>query len=218
MIRVNEWPSSVVPERLREMEAAYLARDFATFGKLTMQDSNQFHATCLDTYPPIFYLNDVSKQIVHVVHRYNDAAGRVQAAYTFDAGPNAVVFVERAHVQELLSLLLHCFPPVDRSTDGVKTTLPLDVLPSVPGILTASNDKKRLPRATGAVQMYYVSGVGGGAKVLPFSASLIDAGTGKPIATKSSGDQAQQRERWLKLAAVGAAATAIAAAWASRRC
>ena len=34
-------------------------RDFETFGQLTMADSNQFHATCLDTYPPIFYLNDI---------------------------------------------------------------------------------------------------------------------------------------------------------------
>ncbi|CAM9936798.1 unnamed protein product [Laminaria digitata] len=51
----------VVEPRLAEMEKAYLEKDFETFGKLTMQDSNQFHATCLDTYPPIFYMNDVSR-------------------------------------------------------------------------------------------------------------------------------------------------------------
>lgn len=202
-----------MPTRLREMEAVYLARDFAAFGKLTMQDSNQFHATCLDTYPPIFYLNDVSKQIMHVVHRYNAAAGRVQAAYTFDAGPNAVVFVERAHVQELLSLLLHCFPPAYRSAAGVKTTLPLRVHAAVPGVL--GNEDKALPRTTGAVQMYYVSGVGGGAKVLPASASLIDTETGGPIATASSGEQAQQRQRWLVAGA--AVAAVVTAFWASRR-
>jgi diphosphomevalonate decarboxylase len=28
-----------------------------------MADSNQFHATCLDTLPPIFYLNDTSRQV-----------------------------------------------------------------------------------------------------------------------------------------------------------
>jgi diphosphomevalonate decarboxylase len=208
---------TVVPMRLREMEAAYLARDFAAFGKLTMQDSNQFHATCLDTFPPIFYLNDVSKQIVHVVHRYNDSAGRVQAAYTFDAGPNAVVFVERAHVQELLSLLLHCFPPADRSASGVKTTLPLRVHPAIPDVL--ANKDTRLPHTTGAVQMYYVSGVGSGAKVLPASASLIDTETGGPTTTTSSGElarqQQQQRQRWL--AAGAAVAGVVAAVWASRR-
>lgn len=51
----------VVEPRLAEMEKAYLEKDFETFGKLTMQDSNQFHATCLDTYPPIFYMNDISR-------------------------------------------------------------------------------------------------------------------------------------------------------------
>lgn len=48
-----------MPGRLTELEAAYQCRDFATFGSLTMKDSNQFHATCLDSYPPIFYLNEV---------------------------------------------------------------------------------------------------------------------------------------------------------------
>ena len=58
----------VVPERLSKIETAYLAKDFATFGDLTMADSNQFHATCLDSYPPIFYLNDVSRDVIRVVH------------------------------------------------------------------------------------------------------------------------------------------------------
>ena len=41
--------SSCVEPRLQELKEAYLARDFETFGRLTMVDSNQFHATCLDT-------------------------------------------------------------------------------------------------------------------------------------------------------------------------
>lgn len=46
---------------MEEIEKAYLTKDFPTFGRITMQDSNQFHATCLDTYPPIFYMNDISR-------------------------------------------------------------------------------------------------------------------------------------------------------------
>lgn len=41
---------TVVPERMEKMEKAYLARDFEAFAELTMRDSNQFHATCLDTF------------------------------------------------------------------------------------------------------------------------------------------------------------------------
>jgi mevalonate pyrophosphate decarboxylase len=67
-------------------------KGFKCFLELTMQDSNQFHATCLDTYPPIFYMNDVSRSIVRILPTYNHKADSARAAYTFDAGPNAVVY------------------------------------------------------------------------------------------------------------------------------
>jgi diphosphomevalonate decarboxylase len=79
-------------QRLDEIEAAFLAKDFETFGKITMQDSNQFHAVCQDTYPPIFYMNDMSKSIIRLVHVINTYFGSIKAAYTFDAGPNAVIY------------------------------------------------------------------------------------------------------------------------------
>lgn len=84
--------TSIVQERLDTIEKAYLERDFETFGRITMQDSNQFHAVCLDTYPPIFYMNDVSKTIIRLVHVINAYYGCIKTAYTFDAGPNAVLY------------------------------------------------------------------------------------------------------------------------------
>ena len=57
-----------------------------------MRESNSFHATCLDTEPPIFYLNDVSRAAIRAVEEINEKAGKVIAAYTFDAGPNAVIY------------------------------------------------------------------------------------------------------------------------------
>ncbi|KAF2461491.1 diphosphomevalonate decarboxylase [Lineolata rhizophorae] len=84
--------ATLVPRRMAQMRAAILARDFDAFARLTMRDSNNFHATCLDTEPPIFYLNDVSRAAIRVVEDINKAVGRIVAAYTFDAGPNAVVY------------------------------------------------------------------------------------------------------------------------------
>lgn len=100
----------VVPKRMSDMIEAVCQKDFTTFAELTMKDSNQFHATCLDTYPPIFYLNNVSQQIINVVHRYNKHYGETRVAYTFDAGPNAVIFTLEQYVPEFVEVVQHFFP------------------------------------------------------------------------------------------------------------
>lgn len=82
----------LVPERMSAMETAIHERDFEKFAELTMRDSNNFHACCADTYPPIFYLNDTSRAAIRLVENINTRAGRTVAAYTFDAGPNSVVY------------------------------------------------------------------------------------------------------------------------------
>jgi diphosphomevalonate decarboxylase len=82
----------VVPEAMKGMERAILDKDFQQFARITMRESNSFHATCLDTEPPIFYLNDVSRAAIRAVEVVNEKAGKLVAAYTFDAGPNAVIY------------------------------------------------------------------------------------------------------------------------------
>jgi diphosphomevalonate decarboxylase len=83
---------NVVPKRFEVMRKAILDRDFESFARLTMVDSNQFHAVCLDSDPPIFYMNDVSRAAIRTVEEINRVAGATIAAYTFDAGPNCVVY------------------------------------------------------------------------------------------------------------------------------
>lgn len=100
----------VVPQRMAEIQKAILARDFAAFASLTMRDSNSFHAVCLDTDPPIFYMNDVSRALVALVVEYNRAAGETRAAYTYDAGPNCVIYVLERHVREVANLVARFFP------------------------------------------------------------------------------------------------------------
>lgn len=99
----------VVPKRFDEMKKAILEKDFETFGDLTMKDSNSFHAVCLDSSPPIFYLNDTSKKIIKLVHRLNEQEGKIIATYTFDAGPNAVVYYESENEAKVLGLLHQVF-------------------------------------------------------------------------------------------------------------
>ncbi|KAI7869063.1 diphosphomevalonate decarboxylase [Spinellus fusiger] len=103
----------VVPGRMERMKKAILDRDFETFAELTMRDSNQFHAVCLDTFPPIFYLNDTSRGIIQLIHEYNRTSpdGKLKAAYTFDAGPNAVIYAPKQNMREIIQLIAHYFPP-----------------------------------------------------------------------------------------------------------
>nr|AAM65192.1 diphosphomevalonate decarboxylase-like protein [Arabidopsis thaliana] len=102
----------VVPKRILQMEEAIKNRDFASFTQLTCTDSNQFHAVCLDTSPPIFYMNDTSHRIISLVEKWNRSEGTPQVAYTFDAGPNAVLIARNRKVAvQLLQGLLYYFPP-----------------------------------------------------------------------------------------------------------
>ncbi|KAI0684938.1 Diphosphomevalonate decarboxylase [Cytidiella melzeri] len=111
----------VVPARMEVIKKAILARDFDAFARVTMQDSNQFHAVALDTDPPIFYMNDVSRAIIALITEYNRVAventGHVKAAYTYDAGPNAVIYTLKENVKEIVELIVKYFPQADAFKD-----------------------------------------------------------------------------------------------------
>ncbi|KAI9280381.1 diphosphomevalonate decarboxylase [Sporodiniella umbellata] len=109
---MNERIQQVVPARMEAMKQAVLNKDFQSFAELTMRDSNQFHAVCLDTYPPIFYLNDTSRAIIQLVHEYNRSSpdGKLKAAYTYDAGPNAVIYAPKENMAEIIQIIAHYFP------------------------------------------------------------------------------------------------------------
>jgi diphosphomevalonate decarboxylase len=109
------------PRRMEQMKKAILEKDFNTFAEITMKDSNQFHATCLDTFPPIFYLNDVSRSVIQLVGRYNalyrNKGEDYRVAYTFDAGPNAVIYMPKKNVPEFVALAAVLFPKPETATD-----------------------------------------------------------------------------------------------------
>lgn len=63
--------SEILPQRVEDMKKAIREKSFSKFAELTMKDSNQFHAICQDTYPPIRYMNEISWAIIDLVHQYN---------------------------------------------------------------------------------------------------------------------------------------------------
>ncbi|KAM7438692.1 hypothetical protein ABFA07_011804 [Porites harrisoni] len=104
---------SCVPQRIEVIKKAILERDFRTFAETTMKESNQLHAVCQDTYPPISppYMNHTSHKVVQMVTGYNNLYGEPKVAYTFDAGPNACLFLMEKEVSEVLAMIQHFFPP-----------------------------------------------------------------------------------------------------------
>jgi diphosphomevalonate decarboxylase len=100
----------VVPERINSMIQAIRGRDFESFAELTMKDSNQFHAIALETYPPLRYMTDLSGEIVRLVHAVNEFYSHNRLAYTFDAGPNACIYLLQDMLPLFFALITKYFP------------------------------------------------------------------------------------------------------------
>jgi diphosphomevalonate decarboxylase len=173
--------SDVVPQRMKEIEAAFLGKNFGAFGELTMKDSNQFHAVCMDTYPPIFYMNDISRMVIRIVHAYNQWAGEVRAAYTFDAGPNAVLYTLDKYDVEVGALMLHYFPATGKDyVSNPDFHKKIEEFTLDPELLAATAKTGRTP-AAGDVKMFYYTKSGPGPLTLSLEDSNLDPKTGLNI-------------------------------------
>uniref|UniRef100_A0A1X7VM40 Diphosphomevalonate decarboxylase n=1 Tax=Amphimedon queenslandica TaxID=400682 RepID=A0A1X7VM40_AMPQE len=141
---INFRANNVVPARMDEMKQAIKEKDFSTFATLTMKDSNQFHAVCLDSYPPIMYMNDASK-----------------LAYTFDAGPNAVLFTPGGNIGEILGLVQHYLPPNPGAENYIRGVSAGQAVPPTPS-KTTINGIGLLPWKPGSLQYIIHTRVGPG--------------------------------------------------------
>ncbi|ESN93109.1 hypothetical protein HELRODRAFT_185177 [Helobdella robusta] len=108
----------VVPDHIDLMRGALLQKDFQTFAQVTMKDSNSMHAVCMDTYPPIHYLTHVSHHIINLVHSINNYFRTCKVAYTFDAGPNACLYLLDDDLPTILSLIRYFYPKIQNVEEG----------------------------------------------------------------------------------------------------
>ncbi|GMG39798.1 unnamed protein product [Ambrosiozyma monospora] len=165
---------NVVPKRFIEMKKSIVDKDFAKFAELTIKDSNSFHSCCLDSYPPIFYMNDTSKKIIKLVNLLNEAAGKIIAAYTFDAGPNAVIYYLKENENQVLGLFNKVFGHLEGWEKAESLKSKFEILEKFPIDQIESN----MEFYSQGVSRVILTQVGGGPKSV--DTSLLDLETGLP--------------------------------------
>merc|ERR1711976_16408 len=99
----------ILPKRLPEMREAIKSRNFDKVCEITMKDSNNIHAICRDTYPTITYMNDISLAIVRSVEKINKYFNKTVCAFTFDAGPNGFILLQKENCDLIAYLFTHVF-------------------------------------------------------------------------------------------------------------
>ena len=104
-------------EKIKKMKGYVLNKDINNLTRLVMQESDNLHSVMLDSWPPIMYLNDQSKQIIHKVIELNKEG--VVCGYTFDAGPNGHIYTTEEHVPKILEKI--------NTVDGLIRTLVVKV-------------------------------------------------------------------------------------------
>ncbi|KAI7730258.1 hypothetical protein M8C21_023095 [Ambrosia artemisiifolia] len=162
----------VVPKRVVQMEDAIQKRDFPSFARLACTDSNQ---------------------IISCVEKWNRAEGTPQVAYTFDAGPNAVMIARnRQTAALLLQRLLYNFPPqsdtdLDSYIIGDKSILKdagIKDMKDVEALTPPPEVKDNIPpaqKSKGDVSYFICTRPGGGPVVLSDETqALLDPLTGLP--------------------------------------
>ncbi|RAK86637.1 diphosphomevalonate decarboxylase [Aspergillus costaricaensis CBS 115574] len=152
--------NTVVPERMAAIETAIQNRDFPAFAEITMRDSNGFHATCLDSWPPIFYMNDVSRAAVRLVHDINRAVGRTVCAYTYDAGPNAVIYYLEKDTEFVAGTVKAILGEKAEGWEGPFYTPLKDV--TTPGVSLDEVDPRTVESLQDGVSRVILTGVGEG--------------------------------------------------------
>ncbi len=163
----RERVKSCVPERIEQLRSAIEGNDFAKFGEIVMKESNQLHAVCLDTWPPLVYLNDASHHLIRLVTSYNKMCGEIQVAYTFDAGPNCCLILEEESLKDFLPYLCYYCKPKEFSGSKEKFILGLDEEEILKGLGDeVGRDLEGIHVFQDSVQYLVISQVGGGPSIV----------------------------------------------------
>ena len=122
---------SGVDERLTRVEAALRARDFSALGREAEAEALEMHAVIMTATPSVNYLAAATRDVLAWV-REERAAGRFEAYFTLDAGPNVHILTRAADATRVANALRARFGGtlsdilIDRTGGGPKLRLASD--------------------------------------------------------------------------------------------
>ncbi|XP_054164430.1 diphosphomevalonate decarboxylase-like [Oppia nitens] len=172
-----------MPDKIQAMTRAIKDRDFHRFAEIAIRESNQMHATCEDTYPPLQYMNDTSRAIRRFCHKFNDYYGQNRLGYTYDAGPNACLYLLAPDVPNVIQLLRKWQPDLivkGQPIDG-QTSAAAAADHQLDDDLSRHFDKMPADIVNGSLRYVISTRIGSGPQVLTDDdQSLLDMSTGLP--------------------------------------
>ncbi|MFA5108230.1 MAG: diphosphomevalonate decarboxylase [Candidatus Micrarchaeia archaeon] len=90
-------------KRILKIMGAIHNKNFDILAQETMDDSDFMHRAAARAKPPVIYMNDTSREIVYAIRKSNEK--KIIAAYTFDAGANAHIIVEKRNLGKIRKML-----------------------------------------------------------------------------------------------------------------
>jgi hypothetical protein len=153
-------------------------------------------------------MNDISRIIIRLVHLINEYYGCVKAAYTFDAGPNAVIYTLDKDVDMLLTVMSKYFPPMSLNlseycNEEGALSAAIRSQGSLPSDLLASLQRCGRNPVPGDVKYIFVTRSGPGPINVGMEHALLDPATGLPVPPRPE-------HRQLKVGVVSSSTTAEA--------
>jgi hypothetical protein len=150
-------------------------------------------------------MNDISRIIIRLVHLINEYYGCVKAAYTFDAGPNAVIYTLDKDVDMLLTVMAKYFPPMSSNlseycNEEEALSAAIRSQDTLPSDLLASLQRCGRNPIPGDVKYIFVTRSGPGPINVGMEHALLDPATGLPVPPRPE-------HRQLKVGTVSPAST-----------
>lgn len=147
--------TNVVPERFQLMKRPFWTRISRRLpNSLCVIPTNSMRSVLI--HIPHFYMNDTSRAAIHVVEEINKHAGHTIAAYTFDAGPNCVIYFLEENSAKVLGPLksvigslpgwdnaksIAPYLPAEFERDGLKSLLKVSLVSSSPRLVTVLKEQ-----------------------------------------------------------------------------